>query len=344
MSLTVLPYTSALREGWDSFVQGHEHGSPFHLIAWKLAIEETFDYRPHYLAAVDAGGAVLGVLPLFLVKNLLIGKALISSPFAVYGGVLAASEEARQKLFEQASALARELGVEYVDFRNAHPEQSVGCAPVVRYVTFTQQIGPDEEAILESIPRKTRYMVRKALKHPYSVRQTTELAAFEDLYTRSLRRLGTPSFPSRHFVNLLKHFGQSVEVREVWLEGKVVAAVMSFFFRDQVLPYYGASDPAFNAFAPNNYMYYELMAWAGKNGYRTFDFGRSKIETGAFDFKAHWGMNTRQLPYEMLLVKRKQLPDYTPKNPRLQFAIKLWQHVPLPVTRLIGPAFLRLVP
>ena len=33
-------------------------------------------------------------------------------------------------------------------------------------------------------------------------------------------------------------------------------------------------------------MYYELMASAGKDGFRLFDFGRSKIDTGSFDFKA----------------------------------------------------------
>jgi hypothetical protein len=86
------------------------------------------------------------------------------------------------------------------------------------------------------------------------------------------------------------------------------------------------------------------MEWGGRNGFRSFDFGRSKMETGSFDFKAHWGMETRPLPYEMLLVKRTNLPDFTPKNPRFQFAIKAWQRLPLPVTRILGPALIRLVP
>ena len=60
-----------------------------------------------------------------------------------------------------------------------------------RYVSFVQQIGPDEEAILANIPRKTRYMVRKALKQPFSMEATTDPSAFIDLYTRNLRKLGT---------------------------------------------------------------------------------------------------------------------------------------------------------
>ncbi len=344
MPLVLQHYQPDLSERWDQFVKQHPQGSPFHLTAWKHAIEDTFRYHSHYLAAVDSGGAVHGVLPLFLVSNALIGKALISTPFAVYGGILSTSEEARDLLRDAAAALGRSQEVEYVELRNAWPEQYAGFAPVLRYVTFTQEISPDAEAILESIPRKTRYMVRKALKHSYLARRTSDIGAFFDLYSRNLQRLGTPCFLKKHFLNLQKYFQDDVEVREVVLDGKVVAAVMSFFFRDQLLPYYGAADPALNAFAPSNYMYYELMEWGGKNGFRLFDFGRSKVESGSFDFKAHWGMQTRQLPYEMLLLKRQELPDFTPKNPRFQFAIRVWQRLPLPVTRLLGPALIRLVP
>jgi lipid II:glycine glycyltransferase (peptidoglycan interpeptide bridge formation enzyme) len=142
----------------------------------------------------------------------------------------------------------------------------------------------------------------------------------------------------------LRNFGSEADIREVWLGGKVVAAVMTFYYGDQMLPYYGASDPAYNEYAPNNYMYFEMMRWGGQNGYTRFDFGRSKKESGSFDFKAHWGMEIRELPYEMLLVKRKTRPDFTPKNPGFQKAIHLWQKVPLSLTRAVGPLLIRLVP
>ena len=92
-------------------------------------------------------------------------------------------------------------------------------------------------------------------------------------------------------------------------------------------------------------MYYDLMRWAGTNGYRVFDFGRSKKNvSGSYDFKAHWGMVERELPYEMLLVKRKALPNFTPANPIFSAPRRLWQKLPVGVTKAIGPMFLRLVP
>lgn len=330
---------------WDDFVLKHPLGSPFHLTAWKKSIEEVFRYKPIYLMAVD-GEQVRGVLPLFLIENILVGKALLSSPFAVYGGVLADSREAQDALREEVRRLAESLRVQYAELRNAYPEQSLGFSPVTRYVTFTQEIGPKEEAILEAIPRKTRAAVRKSLKQGFAMEVSNgDLRQFEDLYSRSLQRLGTPSFPARFFSVLARNFGGTMDVRQVVLGSRVASAVLSFYHRDQVLPYYGASDPVFNAIAPNNFMYFELMRWAGKNGYRTFDFGRSKKNAGgSYDFKSHWGMVERPLPYEMLLVKRKSLPNFSPANPAFGAPRKIWQHLPLALTRRVGPMFLRLVP
>jgi len=343
------PFTIRLTEraddaAWDAYVSEHEFGSPFHLIAWRRTIEEVFGYRALYLIAFD-GPKICGVLPLFLIENMLMGRVLLSTPFAVYGGVLADSPDVRKAFSDQVQTLAVALEVDHVELRNGHEEQCLGYSRLDRYVTFTQQIGPDEEAVLQSIPRKTRYMVRKALKHGFTAQTVRTTEAFERLYHRNLRRLGTPSFPKNYFQILLRNFAENAEMREVILGDKVASAVLTFYFRDQVLPYYGASDQNLNEFSPNNFMYFDLMCTAGQSGYRLYDFGRSKKNTGgSYDFKAHWGMVEKELPYEMLLVKRKALPNFTPTNAAFRAPRKLWQYLPLSITRAIGPLFIRLVP
>jgi FemAB-related protein (PEP-CTERM system-associated) len=207
-------------------------------------------------------------------------------------------------------------------------------------------LGPDEESILNAIPRKTRASVRKSFKYGLSMHANEDPGKFIDLYTRSLRRLGTPAFPAKHFRALLSNFGPMADVREVRLEdGKAVAAVLAFYFRDRILPFYGASDPAHNECQPNNYMYFDLMRWGRSNRYNCFDFGRSKKEgSGSYDFKAHWGMEICDLPYEMLLVRRKSLPNFSPNNPRFALLIRLWQKMPLWLTRAIGPFLIKAFP
>jgi FemAB-related protein (PEP-CTERM system-associated) len=343
MPSTSRAYLSEDCAAWDNFVRNHPHGTPFHLTAWMRFLISTYGYKPVYLLS-EQEGQITGVLPLFLIRNFLIGKALISVPFAVYGGILADSDEARQVLAEAVANLGREHGVQHVELRNGHESQQVGFSKLDRYVSFRQGLEKTEDEILTEIPRKTRRMVRKALKCDYETHTTRELATFFDLYSANLRRLGTPCFPRSHFDNLLEQFGDMIDLREMHLEGKTVAAVLTFLFNGEVHPYYGASDPAFNASAPNNYMYFDLMRWGAANSYRRFDFGRSKKGAGSRDFKAHWGMEEVELPYEMLLVKGKSLPNMSPNNPKFKIFIKLWQKIPLSVTRVLGPMVIRLLP
>ena len=345
MSVQICSLEPQRHTAWDAFVQDHPHGSPFHTIAWKKTIEEIFPYQAHYLVALS-GDVIVGALPLFLVKNLILGRVLMSTPFAVYGGVLADSDEVRAAMAEAVRALGSTLKADRVELRNSYPEQCLGFSPVARYVTYTGPVGPDEEAVLTSIPRKTRRIVRKSLEQPFTVRvQTEDFSAFEHLYSSNLRRLGTPAFPPKYFAALLRNFKNSADIREILLEGKPVAAALSFYFRDQVLPYYGASDERYNREAPSTFMYYDLMRWGGQNGFAMFDFGRSKVESASGHFKSHWGLVERTLPYEMLLLKGQlAAPNHSPTNPIYQWPIKIWRSLPLPVTRAIGPQVLKFFP
>src|SRR5579872_3988903 len=120
--LEIRLFTASDGQPWDAYVQAHPQGSPFHLTAWKKTMEDIYGYSPRYLLATE-GGSIRGVLPLFLVKNLIIGKVLISSPFAVYGGILADTPEIKQAIGEHLTKLGRDLGVQHIELRNAWPEQ-----------------------------------------------------------------------------------------------------------------------------------------------------------------------------------------------------------------------------
>lgn len=312
------------------------------MTAWKESIERTFQFTPYYLVA-ETDGKLTGVLPLFEVANFVVGKALISTPYAVYGGILALDGASRTALYEEANRLGEQLGVEYVEYRNSHDELVVRASNVDRYVTFTKEIVPAEK-VLESVPKKTRNLIRKSLKSPFRSRRTTDLTTFLDLYSKNLRRLGTPSFPPRLFAELLKNFGPMIDVCEVLLEETVVAVSINFYFRDQMHTYYAASDQRYLAYSPNNFLYYDHLCWAAENGYRVFDFGRSKRNTGTFEFKRHWTEQMRALPYEINLVRRKELPNFSPTNTKFQAAMEVWKRMPLPLTRALGPHLVRLFP
>lgn len=344
MSVTVRFLERGQEEAWDRFVRCHPMGSPFHLTLWRDCIQQTFGYEPRYLMAEEEG-EVRGVLPLFLVWTPLAGKILLSTPFAVYGGMLAAGEDAMAALRARLEEMAAAERVQYAELRNAWPGQCSGYHPLRRYVTFTQELKGAEDELLQTIPRKTRAAIRKSLQCGLTSRRTRDLGAFCRLYLANLRRLGTPAFPKSHFRRLLERYGEEAFILEVLSEDRPVAAVFTFTFRDQILPYYGASDPRFHALQPNNFMYWDLMRSGLRGGARLFDFGRSKIESsGSFDFKSHWGMTMRELPYEVLLVRRREPPDLSPNNPKFELFLRAWSRLPLWFTNSAGPLLIKWVP
>jgi FemAB-related protein (PEP-CTERM system-associated) len=221
----------------------------------------------------------------------------------------------------------------------------VGEPNIFRYVTFTQAVRPGEAELMDSLPKKTRNLVRKALKTPFSIRYgVRDTSRLYDLMARNMRRLGTPMFPRRYFDRLLANFGEMADVREVWLDGKAAAASMNIYYRGSMHTYHAAADQSLNALAPNTFMYFDHLRWAGENGCSVFDFGRSKKGTGVFEFKRHWNTTMRELPYEMVLVNRKDLPNFSPANPKFNLAIAIWRRLPLAVTRVLGPRLIRLFP
>jgi FemAB-related protein (PEP-CTERM system-associated) len=156
-----------------------------------------------------------------------------------------------------------------------------------------------------------------------------------------MRNLGTPVFSYEYFKNLKEAFGENCRILLVTYREKAIAGVLTFLHKDQILPYYGGALKEYFHQAPNDFMYWELMSFGAANGYRIFDFGRSKIDSGSFDFKRHWGFEPRPLPYLYYRVNGKSLPDTSARNPRLQWAVKLWRSLPLRLTMAVGPHIVR---
>lgn len=326
-------------ENWDQFVEQTAEATFFHLSGWKEVIEKAFGHRTYYLYT-EEDGRINGILPMVHVHSRLFGSALISTPFCVYGGIVASTEEGASALEAAACELAKELEVDYLEMRNRNQRNS-GWPAKSLYVTFRKEIDPDPEKNLLAIPRKQRAMVRKGMKAGLECTLDEEVDRFYDIYSTSVHSLGTPVFSKRYFTILKDVFGSSCEILLVELEGKVVSGVMSFYFRDEVLPYYGGGTAEARKTKGYDFMYWDLMRRASESGVKTFDYGRSKVDTGSYRFKKHWGFTPEPMHYEYFLVKAKEMPNLSPANPKYHFFIETWKRLPLSVTRLLGPMLAR---
>jgi len=124
-------------------------------------------------------------------------------------------------------------------------------------------------------------------------------------------------------------------------DGHPVSAVLSFRFRDEILPYYAGDAPAARELAANDFKYWELMRRACEQGCKVFDYGRSKRGTGSFDFKKNWGFEPQPLHYEFRLYRREAIPQNNPSNPKYKAFIALWRRLPRGLANRLGPYIVR---
>ena len=337
--LSIRELSSQDKSRWDAFVQTCPEATFFHRAGWKRVMEEAFGHPAWFLYA-ERNGEIEGVLPLAQINSRLFGNSLMSLPFCVYGGVVANSTEAMQRLTEAAQEKAESLNVDALEMRNQKSRYSDWPQKDL-YVTFRKEIDPDNEINLKNIPRKQRAMVRKGIKAGLEAAWDEGTDRFYDAYSQSVHALGTPVFSRKLFTTLMDEFGDDCRVLTITKDGRTIASVMNFYFRNEVLPYYGGGTSEARALKANDFMYWELMSRSAEQGIEIFDFGRSKNGAGSYSFKKNWGFEPTPLHYEYYLVKASSIPDVNPNNPKYQMFIKLWRKMPLGMTQWLGPHIVR---
>ena len=330
---------------WDAFVESSPRATAYHLWAWKAIIEDSFGHQTHYLAALDGSGAVEGVLPLVHMKSRLFGNFLVSVPFVNYGGLLCASPEAGQALLQAAEELRVSCGADHVELR--HLGFAVEGLPSRQHkVTMVLPLAADADAQWTGFNAKLRNQVRKAEKNGLSCRmgRLELLDEFYTVFARNMRDLGTPVYSKDLFRNVLAGLPDSARILAVSHQGKTICAGLLCWHRETMEMPWASSIADFKQLCPNNLLYWEAIQFAIGRGCTGFDFGRSTPNEGTYNFKKQWGAEPVQLHWQYLLAKGEALPELSPKNPKFELAIRIWQKLPVALTRIAGPHIVRCIP
>jgi FemAB-related protein (PEP-CTERM system-associated) len=313
----------------DAFLAGRPEASFFHRAGWRRVVERVFGHAPSDLVAWR-GAEIVGVLPLMSCRAALGRRNLISMPYAVYGGPVALDVTAEQALIEEAVRLADRARVGHLELRYLRDPgpDLVGSS---LYSTFVRDLPDDPAEVLQRMPKKARAEARKA-RERHGLELSEGAWYVDDLYrmfVKNKHQLGSPALPPRHFQELQREFGKEVRVHLVRRAREPLAAVMSFCDRDTLIAYYsGTESGADRDFSASNFMYLALQEWGVEHGFRRFDFGRSRRDAGAFQFKVHQGFEPAPLHYRYHLVQDRRLPAFTPSNPRTRVLRETWSRLP----------------
>jgi len=328
----------------DAWICGHEDATPFHRPAWMQAVERSTGQEAVIFVAENKFGDISGLLPMHLVHSPLFGRALVSSGFAVDGGILSHSPTATRRLAAVAWEYALRHSCSTVELRGGdYPAGQHAEGWIIKkgaHANFSRALTEDDEAELLAIPRKQRAEIRKGLKNELRVetgRSALDLDWHYAVYSESVRNLGTPVFPKALMYETLSAFDKDADILTVLEGDRPVASVLSLYHNGVVMPYWGGGVWDARRLRANDVMYYSLMNHARMRGCTSFDFGRSKVDSGAYFFKKNWGFEPAPLAYAVRTADGAEPRDVNPNSPKYKAKIAAWQRLPLPVANMLGP-------
>jgi FemAB-related protein (PEP-CTERM system-associated) len=328
----------------DAYVARHPDSTPFHLTGWNIAVARACGQRAHYLIAQEANGTIVGLLPLTEIRSALFGKALVSAGFAVDGGILADRDDVIEALAVQAWALAEKLGCPSLELRGGPTPGEGWEIDETTYLGFARDLAADDAAELLAVPRKQRADVRKSLEADLDVtigNNLAELARHYEVFSASVRNLGTPVFPARLFRDVAAELGDAADVVTVSHQGVPHASVFNLYWHGTVYPFWGGGTREARALKANDRVYFEIMRHARQRGCTRYDFGRSKAGTGVAAFKKNWGFEPEPLRYAKRVAAGEEAREINPLSPRYRMQVAVWKKLPLWLANRMGPVIAR---
>lgn len=336
------PATDAAR---DAFLNAASGASVFHLSGWRRAVASTFGHEPRDLVAWR-DGQVVGVLPLFLCRSPFGKRHLISTPYGVYGGPVGADRDVERALADAAVAMARAEGVGRLELR-CFADPALDLVPSSLYATFLQPLPDTTDEVWTRLPKRARAEVRKSIeKHSLVLSQGDwYLDILFEMFHDSKKGLGSPGLPKRWFQALKRELGDHAVIHVARTPEQPVAATMSFVFRDTLYFYYvGTIRDANRNFNATNYLVTRLQEWSVERGLKVFDLGRSRVDSGPYEFKKHQGFEPTPLAYRYALVRSKELPSFNPSNPKTERLRTTWTKLPSWVSKPLSARLMKYLP
>ena len=331
---------------WDEYVNRHAHASPYHLFAWRQAIEHAYHLQSHYLMALDDHDQITGILPIILIRPPLGKPTLCSLPYCDRGEALADSPAIVEQLISKANELRQKLKANRYEYRStrltAYDPGAQQISTKQKKVRMVLQLPETSEALLSGFKTKLRSQIKKAEKNglTFEIGNNEALvSAFYEVFTLNMRDLGSPTHSKSWFESISRFYAENCIISIVSSEGIPIGAGLILINGTTATIPWASTLRKYNKLAPNMMLYWALLEYAANNGCQQFDFGRSSIGEGTFKFKQQWGAKPVKLDWKTYpeTINKEGKEDKLHQNTSLrQTAENVWRKLPLPITIQLG--------
>ena len=335
-------YYTGSQDEWDAFVTRQPGYAHFHQFRWRYVISRVFGHECVYLAARDADGSLVGVLPLVRVRSVVFGHYLVSMPFLNYGGPLG-SEAAVRSLVAEAMELAKRDNVKLLELRSRIP-LPVGLTVSHRKITVLLDLCESPAAQLKQFGAKLRSQIRRPQKEGVTVAfGRSQVEPFFSVFSRHMRDLGTPTQSLAFFREVADNFPEDCWFACAYLAGRPVAGGCGFRFGDELEITWASSLREYNRESPNMLLYWAFMERAIEEGVKVFNFGRCTPGTGTHRFKMQWGGREEPLWWYGLAAS-SDVTTPSPNDAAFRWGPRIWRKLPTSIATAVGPSIVRYIP
>jgi lipid II:glycine glycyltransferase (peptidoglycan interpeptide bridge formation enzyme) len=288
-------------ENWDKLILSFPSYSFFHSSDWAKVLQETYNFKPHYLKITESG-RIKAVLPLMEVDSLFTGRRAVSLPFSDFCEPLISHDVNLKRLRHDVMDYSEQKGFNSVEFRDSevHLDNSIIIPAGYQHIL---DLSYSEEQLFKQLSDTTRRNIKKAIKNKVSFEINNSPSALEDFYMMNCytrRRHGLPPQPIKFFRKLYdfvltKNRGFICISK---YDGKSIASAVFLLIGQKALFKYGASLFQYQNFRPNNLLMWESIKYLKDQGFRELNFGRTELENiGLRRFKLGWGTEEKILNY-----------------------------------------------
>lgn len=345
--------TNTDKESWDKWVcsqEEHKNILPYHLFAWKNAVEEAYGHKTYYLLAKKEG-KIRGILPLVYFKAPFLSGRLVSLPFCDIGGLLADNQDVGRKLVSEAIFLSEKLKCIDIELRMSEATlftENFPSKPISTQsnkVRMILDLPGSSEKLMKGLSSNMRNQIRKSIKNGLTFRwgAIEDLDQFYSVFASNMKNLGSPVHSKLWIGAVLKHFGDKAKVGLVYHKNDPVGGgIMLCSQRTACIPWASAL-LSYNRLLPTRLLYWNFLEYAADNDYATFDFGRSTLGEGTYKFKSLWGTKPVPLYWHYITTgkarKNTNENHYSQNSNSLQkkLFIRIWRRLPLSMANSIGP-------
>lgn len=322
---------------WDNLILSTDNYSFFHSSAWARVLSSTYKYIPKYFVVIKNNVLEICV-PMMEIDTFLARRKGVSLPFTDYCQPIGGNG--------QSSALLLQI-LEEGKMQNWNSIEIRGMTdnanktmPYSSYYIHLMNLSLDEDKIFSSFQSNTKRNIKKAIKEGVQVKIVTNLKSIEAYYRLhclTRKRHGLPPQPYSFFKNIYKYiiakdYGFTIIAT---YNNRPVAAAIYFYFGNEAIYKYGASDFEHQSLRANNLVMWEAIRWFARKGFKNFSFGRTEfINEGLRRFKLGWGVNENTIQYfkfdykKNAFVKESNLLSFPPHY--------LTKKLPIPILRTVG--------